>query len=290
MSSYWHSVPTPASSKIPLSEGKAVLARLENGDAQVIATVLISGIDDDGNAVGSVIDYIPKNAPFIEDVFYVYLDKLHPEDTASTKNKQLVVRHVDRQGVPWSIQAFHTPKVITGEDVLASSPSYFDADGRPIKFLGFTLDDVVAAIDANTVFRDKPSLTENERDKDFPSFKDSMGVEWLVYSLTDPSQGPVGFYAAPNVFGMPVIVGPSKSLVDLSKDVKTYVGRSSAGFAESGPTFSLSADAAEDVVPTKDVEPPAEVAPTAQQSSSNLWLWALLGVGAIGLLSGGRRR
>ena len=289
MASYWRSIPTSESGLAPLAEGKVALARLRNdAGAEVIALVKISGVDDSGNAVGSVIDYVPKNVSVLEDVFYVYLDKVHPIDLAAPKTEKLILRYLDRQGVPWSIQAFHTPKDVVDKDVRATSPSYFDSEGLRVRFFTDTFDDAIKAIDANLLFRERPAFTEADIVKDFPSFKDEVGTEWRVYKLDDPDRGAVGYYAAPNVFGMPVLVGPDKSLTELSRDVRAFMRRGSSLGLSSTTEPTYFAAAADDEGELTPVEPKALEAAPVEESSSG-WLWILAGVGALGLLASRRR-
>lgn len=311
MASYWRSVNVPGTSVVSLKDGMSVLAVLENGGTRVEAIVRVSGVDDEGNAVGSVVDYIPKNVPTIEDVFYVFLNQSDVLEIVSSKLDKLILRVLDRQGAPWTIQAFHTPKVFTGEDVVASSPSYLDKSGRALKLYFFTLDDAISAIENLLSFRQRPALSSSDlypSESDPNRIKDALGREWLVYKIDNPARGAVGYYAAPSIFGMPIVVGPSKSLVELSRDVKTYVGRaeassfSDARFAAASSTErtasptveTATADAApaatatEEVAPAPQAEPKPE--PGAAAASASPWAWVLLGVGVLGLLGSRPKR
>lgn len=128
------------------------------------------------------------------------------------------------------------------------SVGYHDEHGRPLKKFVATYDEAVAFIDKNavTVSRKRPEFVASDRYQEGESPEvatDSVGVVWNVYKLTDATRGAVGFYAMPNVFGASALVGPAASLVELRRDVFSYVEKSVLG-GGGGSSFGLGGEAA----------------------------------------------
>lgn len=91
-----------SSSDTPLKADGVYLYQLQDsaGGRDVFAAVRTSAPDDEGNAVGSVVDYVSKSARVKEDVFFVFAKRLDVLATLSGKTKVLVLRYLDRQGAP----------------------------------------------------------------------------------------------------------------------------------------------------------------------------------------------
>lgn len=241
MASYWRSSHTTQSSDTPLKAGGVYLFQLQDAsDRQVLGAVLVTGVDDEGNAVGSVVDYVPKSVHVDESVFYVFAKRLDTLGVLSNKLKTLTLRYLDRQGAPWTIHCDHEGEL----DVVAQSVSYVDEYGRAMKKFVATYDEAVGFIEktAASLARLRPDLTAADRyqEGDLPeTITDSVGLVWNAYRLTDAARGAVGFYAMPNIFGAVALVGPSSTLVELRRDVHSFVDKTTSGLFPTGGAFGL---------------------------------------------------
>ena len=152
------------------------------------------------------------------------------------------------------------------------SVGYHDEHGRPLKKFVATYDEAVAFIDKNavTVSRKRPEFVASDRYQEGESPEvatDSVGVVWNVYKLTDATRGAVGFYAMPNVYGASALVGPAASLVELRRDVFSYVEKSVLG-GGGGSSFGLGGEAAgSTAMPSGVYEAPTSAAASTSASA-----------------------
>ena len=193
--------------------------------------------------------------------------------------------YTDVRGGIWTINSYPVPQFATGKPVEGNSGAYSSA-----LVGGDNEASVKASIDgfASTHGRIVPALSPANRysenystgPRPFTISSPAIGT-WPVYYVSNPSDGPLGFYAtnvevAAGNTPSGSIVGPAVDLVTLSAAISSFVQR------QSGAGLSDTTSSADVLVSPADVSVPVDAAAEAappRSIFSRPAFWALVAFG-----------